>query len=265
MQIKKYSVPAHKINHVFITHLHGDHYLGLMGLLFSMHLQGRTNELHLYSQPGLDEIITLQLKHSRSSLNFKVIFHAIVDSEASTCVFDDDTVRVMTIPLTHKVSCTGFLFEEKKKQRRINKDVLPEGILLQHIAQLKSGKDVMHEDGSILYKNEAYTLPPRPSYSYAYCSDTMYDEKIVPIIQGVDLLYHESTFTNEHGDKAALTLHSTAQQAARIAKQAGVKHLLLGHFSARYKELDLLLSEATKEFQNCSLAQEGETIDLATL
>jgi ribonuclease Z len=229
-----------------------------------MHLQKRTNDLHLYSQPGLDEIITLQLKYSRSSLNYRLVFHPILENEP-TCLFEDEKVSVFTIPLTHKVPCTGFLFTEKKKPQRINKEVLPKGILLQHIAQLKMGKDVFNPDGSILYKNEKYTLPPKTSYAYAYCSDTLYDEKIVSQIEGIDLLYHESTFMSAHQDKAAMTLHSTAQQAAQIAKQAKVKHLILGHFSARYKELDALLAEATKEFQNCTLAKEGETIDLADL
>lgn len=264
MQIKRYSIPAHKIDRIFISHLHGDHYLGITGLLFSMHLQKRTNDLHLYSQPGLDEIITLQLKHARSSLNYKVIFHRIPET-ASTCLFEDEKLSVFTIPLTHKVPTTGFLFIEKAKPRRINKAVLPEGILLEHIAQLKQGRDVLNPDGSVLYKNEAYTLSPKHSYSYAYCSDTLYDEKIVAQITGVDLLYHEATFMTEHRDKAAITLHSTAQQAALIARQANVKQLLLGHFSARYKELDLLLAEAVAEFKNCRLANEGETIDLAGL
>ena len=264
MQLKRYSIPVHKIDRIFISHLHGDHYLGLTGLLFSMHLQKRTNDLHIYSQPGLDEIITLQLKHSRSSLNYKVVFHPIL-KEKSTCLFEDDKVSVTTIPLMHKISCTGFLFAEKEKPRRINKAVLPDGILLEHIAQLKSGKDVLNSDGSVLYQNKAYTLPPKHAYSYAYCSDTMYREQIVEQITGIDLLYHEATFMTEHEDKAAITLHSTAQQAALIARKANVKQLLMGHFSARYKELDLLLAGATAEFQNSRLATEGETIDLADL
>ncbi len=264
IQIKRFGVPLHKIDRIFISHLHGDHYLGLTGLLFSMHLQKRTNDLHIYSQPGLDEIIILQLKYSRSSLNFKLIFHPIVD-KAPTCLFEDNKISVFTIPLTHKIPCTGFLFTEKKNQRRIDKSVLPKGMKLQHIAQLKLGHDVLHPDGSILYKNEAYTLPPRDSYSYAYCSDTLYDEKIVKQITGVDLLYHEATFMTEHMDKAEITLHSTARQAAEIAKKANAKHLMLGHFSARYKELESLRAEAAEEFQNCRLAIEGETTDLADL
>ena len=147
----------------------------------------------------------------------------------------------------------------------INKECLQDSMKPEHIAQLKLGKDVYNSDGSILYKNDVYTLPPKPSYSYAYCSDTLYDEKILDQIAGVDLLYHEATFMNEHADKAAITLHSTAEQAARMAKKANVKLLLLGHFSARYKTLEPLLAEAVKEFQNTSLAIEGETIELQNL
>jgi len=261
MQLKRFSVPAHKINHIFISHLHGDHYLGLTGLLFSMHLQRRTSDLHIYSQPGLDEIITLQLKFSKSSLNYNIVFHPII-SDTPCTLFEDDTISVQAIPLRHKVPCTGFIFREKPKQRKINKEKLEKDMLLQHIAQLKLGRDVYEESGNLLYKNEEYTLPPRHSYSYAYCSDTVYDESLIGQLNDIDLLYHEATFMNEHADKAAITLHSTALQAARIAKQAKAKHLVLGHFSARYKELDELLSEAIVEFPNSQLAIEGQTIDL---
>lgn len=263
MQLKKYSIPFHKINHIFISHLHGDHYLGLMGLLFSMHLLKREDDMNLYGPVGLDEIITLQLKYSKSSLNFRINFH-VIRPNSSITLFEDEGVTVSAFPLNHKIPCSGFIIKERPKPRRIDKEKLPAGILLQHIALLKQGKDVMNEDGTILYRNEDYTLHPRPSHSYAYCSDTMYDESIVPHISGVSLLYHESTFTMEHADKAAETLHSTALQAARIAKKAKAGRLLLGHFSARYKELEPLLQEAQSEFGNTALAIEGETFDLTT-
>ena len=263
-QLKRFSIPTHKIDKIFISHLHGDHYLGLMGLLFSMHLNRRTNDLHLYSQPGLDQIITLQLKYSKSVLNYKLIFHPIPEGN-SVCLYEDKSLTVDTIPLKHKVPCTGFLFREKEKPRRIDKDKLPKNILLEHIAQLKSGKDVFNEEGDLLYKNTEYTLPPRPSHSFAYCSDTAYDENIVAQIKGVDLLYHEATFMQEHMDKAVMTLHSTTLQAATIASLAKVKCLLIGHYSARYKELDALQLEAATVFQNTKLAIEGETIDLEKL
>lgn len=261
MQLKKFDVPIHKVDRIFISHLHGDHYLGLMGLLFSMHLQKRSNDLHIYSQKGLDEIIILQLKYSKSSLNYKLVFHVVPSAEPDV-LFEDEFISVQSIPLTHKIACTGFIVREKIKPRRMDKEALPEGILLQHIAQLKLGKDVFQPDGSILYKNEDYTLPPRPSYTYAYCSDTVYSEEIIPWIKDVDLLYHEATFMTEHANKAAETLHTTALQAAHIAAKAGVKKLILGHFSARYKELDPLLDEARAAFENTQLAIEGETFDL---
>lgn len=263
-QLKRFSIPSQKIDKIFISHLHGDHYLGLMGLLFSMHLNRRTNDLHLYSQPGLDQIITLQLKYSKSALNYKLIFHPIPSGE-SVCLYEDKTIIVHTIPLKHKVPCTGFLFQEKTKQRKINKDVLPTGMLLAHIAQLKMGHDIYNDEGELLYKNQDYTLPPRPSYSFAYCSDTAYDENIAQQIKDVDLLYHEATFMQEHEDKAAITLHSTTLQAAKIASLAKVKCLLIGHYSARYKELGALQTEAASVFKNTKLAIEGETIDLEKL
>ena len=264
MQLKKFSIPFHKIEAIFISHLHGDHYLGLMGLLFSMHLLKRTEELHLYGQPGLDEIILLQLKYSKSVLNFKIVFHAIAQGK-SEILYENDSLTIQSIPLTHKIATSGFLFREKPKPRKINKDTLPPDIKLQHIALLKQSKDVFNEDGSLLYKNEEYTLNPSPSYSYAYCSDTAFDENLVQYLNGVDLLYHEATFMTEHSDKAKDTLHSTALQAARIARKSGVKKLIIGHFSARYKDLNPLLAEACAEFEQTQLAIEGETFDLGTV
>jgi ribonuclease Z len=261
MQLMKYQLPYHKIHSIFISHLHGDHYLGLMGLLFSMHLQRRSNDLHLYSHRGLDEIILLQLKFSSSVLNFKLIFH-LLEPDSQHVIVDDDVYSVESIPLRHKIPCSGFLFREKKKPRRIDKEKLPPGILLQHIAVLKTGQDVLDDQGNVLYKNEDFTLPPRHSFSYAYCSDTRYHEEIVKQIQGIDLLYHEATFMEEEQDKASETLHSTARQAAMIAKDALVDRLLVGHFSARYRELDPLLQEAQSVFPATELASEGKIIEL---
>jgi len=254
-------VPYHRIHHIFISHLHGDHYLGLMGLLFTMHLLRREHELHLYAPRGLDEIITLQLKHSKSALRFPLIFHCS-EPDKQTLLFEDDALTVESIPLIHKIPCCGFLFREKTKPYRIDKEKLPDGILLQHIVLLKSGKDVFDDRGNLLYKYEDFTLPPHPSFSYAYCSDTAYTEKISGQIHGVDLLYHEATFMEDEKDKADETKHSTARQAALQAKQSQVKKLLIGHFSARYKELLPVLEEAQSIFPETKLAIEGETIDL---
>ena len=263
MQLGRYQVPFHKINHIFISHLHGDHYLGLMGLLFSMHLQKRKNELHLYSAVGLDEIIILQLKHSRSTLNYTIIYHPF-DPNKQTLLWEDDVISVETIPLLHKIPCAGFLFKEKMKTRRMDKNKLNDGLLLQHIVSLKAGMDIRNEAGEIIYRNEEYTLPPRPSFSYAYCSDTAYNENLIEQITGTDLLYHEATFMEDERSKATQTKHSTASDAARIAKAASVKKLVIGHFSGRYKDLDPLLNEARVIFPETWLAIEGETFELET-
>src|SRR5687768_17129506 len=193
MQLMRYQANMHRINHILITHLHGDHYLGLMGLIFTMHLLRRTNDLHLYSHRGLDEIITAHLKHSHSVPSFKLIFHQL-EKDLQETIFQDDSLSVETIPLAHKIPCTGFLFREKVKPRRIDKDKLPEGLSIHQIANLKKGHDVVDANGIILYRNEELTLPPRRSRSYAYCSDTAYDESIIDLIRGVDILYHEATF-----------------------------------------------------------------------
>jgi len=258
MQLGRFEIPIHKITDIFISHLHGDHYLGLTGLLFSMHLRKRQVDLHLYSPPGLNEIILLQLKYSKSVLNYKIIFH-VYNPEEKQVLMEDDVLTVETIPLVHKLACAGFLFEEKEKPRRIDKTKLGSPLLLQHLVILKKGEDIFREDGSVLHRNKDFTLDPTPSYSYAYCSDTAFTEKIVEQIKGVDLLYHEATFMEEEIGKAIETKHSTAKQAAEIARLSGAKKLLLGHFSARYRELEPLLAEAVSIFPSTSLAIEGQT------
>jgi ribonuclease Z len=261
MQLMRYQIPIHKIDHIFISHLHGDHYLGLMGLLFSMHLQRRVNDLHLYSQKGLDEIILLQLKYSKSSLNFNIIFHSF-DANQINLLLDEEVFTVHTIPLNHKLACAGFLFREKSKPRKINKEKLKEGMLLQHIALLKTGADVIDDQGNLLYLNQEYTLPPQPSFSYAFCSDTAWNEKMMEQLHRIDLLYHEATFMEAEKDKAMETKHSTAAEAAMMAKKCEVGKLIVGHFSARYRELEPLLLEARGIFNNTELAIEGNTFEL---
>jgi ribonuclease Z len=262
MQLMKLQANMHRINHIMISHLHGDHYLGLVGLIFTMHLLRRTNELHLYSHPGLDEIITSQFRHSKSAPHFKIIFHRL-QPNVREIIYEDDALTVETIPLRHKLVCSGFLFKEKTKPRRINKEKLPSGLLIQQIAGLKLGRDVADEEGTILYKNEDLTYPPRISRTYAYCSDTAYEESLIDIVRNVDLLFHEATFTSDEEAKANETLHSTAAQAATIALKANVKQLIIGHFSARYKDLTPVLEEAKNVFPSTSLAIEGETFSVA--
>jgi ribonuclease Z len=257
MQLMKYQANLFRINHIFISHLHGDHYLGLMGLIFTMHLLRRTNDLHIYSHRGLDDVITAQLRCSQSSTNFKMIFHTLNDG-ISNIIYEDEVLTVETVPLIHRLPCSGFIFREKEKPRRIDKEKLPSGLLIQQIANLKKGFDVVDEDGNILYKNTDLTYSPRRSRSYAYCSDTAYNENLIEKLKNINLLYHEATFSSDEESKATETLHSTAAQAATIALKAEVDTLLLGHFSARYRELDPILEEAKKIFANVKLAVEGE-------
>ena len=219
IQLINYKIRRSRISHIFISHLHGDHYLGLMGLIFTMHLQRRINDLHVYSHRGLDEIITSHLRYSRSSPNFKIVFH-LLEKGVKRIIFEDDAMTVETIPLSHKIRCSGFLFREKVKPRRIDKSKLPEGLLIQELAGLKVGRDIVDDFGTIRYTNESLTLPPRKSRSYAYCSDTVFDDGLVAQIMNVDLLYHEATFMTEEESKAMETKHSTAKQAATIARLA---------------------------------------------
>ncbi len=259
MQLSKFKIRPNRIHYIFISHLHGDHYLGLTGLISTMHLHKRTDDLYLYGPIGLAEIITLQLKYSDTRLNYRICFHEI-DTEARKVILENDWLTVETIPLIHRINCAGFLFREKPKRHRLRKDVLPNGISLVNLIILKKGLDVMDEEGNVLMKNEDFTLPPRKSRSYAYCSDTRYNEAIVPQIQAVDLLYHESTFLDDEAVRAGETFHSTAKQAATIARLAKVKKLVLGHYSSRYQELHPFQEEAEAIFTPAVLAIEGHRI-----
>jgi ribonuclease Z len=262
MQLMRFGASYHRINHIFISHLHGDHYLGLMGLIFTMHLQRRAADLHLYSHRGLDEIITTQLRYSRSAPSFRIVFHRL-EKDAQGIIYEDDAITVETIPLVHKIRSSGFLFKEKPKPRRIDKTRLPQGLLIRQLAGLKRGDDVVDDAGNILYRNADLTLPPRRSRSYAYCSDTAYVERIAEQVKGVDILYHEATFTMDDEPRARETLHSTAAQAATIALKADAGKLVLGHFSARYKELEPILDEARRIFPESHLALEGVEFSIA--
>lgn len=256
MQLMRFDLNYHRINHIFISHLHGDHFLGLMGLLFTLHLQRRVADLHLYGHRGLDEIIITQLRYSQSAPSFKIIFHHI-DPDEQKVIFEDDIITVETIPLKHKLPCSGFLFKEKLKPRRIDKTQLPEGLKLQQMAALKRGEDITDDEGNLLYTNASLTFAPKKSRSYAYCSDTCYNQEMVNQIRNTDLLYHEATFTQDEIAKAIETKHSTAAQAASIAKEAEVQQLIIGHFSARYRDLTPIQEEAKAIFPNTQLALEG--------
>ena len=257
-----FKAKAQRINHIFISHLHGDHYLGLMGLIYTMHLLKRTKDLMIYGQKGLKEIIVTQLKYSDSKLNYKLHFFELQKGK-SELLFEDKILEISSFPLNHRIPCSGFLFKEKPKPLRLSKEMLPEDISLANIAKLKKGEDVYDTDGNLLYKNSEYTLSPRKSRSYAFCSDTLYDESIIPYIKGVDILYHEATFLADKHPWAELTFHSTTHQAGEIAKKAGVGQLVIGHYSARYKDLAPFISETKEIFENSILSVEGDTISIS--
>jgi ribonuclease Z len=281
-QIVKFNLQdkVKNINHIFISHLHGDHYYGLIGLLSTMNMLGRENDLYLYSPRELAEVIIVQAKASYMNFAFKIIFKETISENIvynsnsndkhykSDLLFENEKLTVTTIPLNHRIPCTGFLFKEKPKKYRINKEKINEQIAkkiplpIDAIKTLLQGYNVLDKNGIMLYSVQDYTLPPKKSDSYAFCSDTCYDERIVEIIKNVDLLYHESTFLEEDAERAKATFHSTAKQAANIAKLANVSSLLLGHFSARYKEIDAFLEEAKTIFHNVKLSTEGETFSI---
>jgi len=257
MQINRYRFRLNKINYIFISHLHGDHYLGLVGLISTMHLFGRSKELYLFGPPGLAEIITTQLKYSETVLNYKIIFQEL-DTKQSSLILTTDKFTVTTIPLVHRIKCCGFLFRETARKHKIRKDLLPDNTPLLTIANLKKGLDIVDDEGTIIYKNSDYTVPPRRTYSYAFMSDTAYSETYLDLIRGTDLLYHESTFLEEMKPRARETFHTTALEAGLFASKAQVGRLIIGHFSSRYRELGPLLEEAQSVFPNTHLALEGE-------
>lgn len=261
LRLKKAQVRINHIDHIFISHLHGDHYFGLIGLLSTMHLFGRKKELDLICPSPLKQIIDLQLEHSETRLNFQINY-VFTDKIEGSRVFENKDITVDGFPLKHGIFCRGFIFREKAKPRKILKNKLPSDMSIEDIARLKNGEDIMDKKGRILYTNDELTTDPPAPRSYAYCSDTKYDESLIPIINGVDLLYHEATFMKDMEQRAIDTFHSTAEQAALLARKAGVGKLLLGHFSVRYKELTPLLYEAQTVFKNTELAIEGEFFEI---
>lgn len=256
LQLKKYGAKISKIDHIVISHLHGDHFYGLIGLLSTMHLYGRTKELVLIGPPGLAEIITIQLRYSETRLNFHIDFHEWAPDQVET-VIDHQKFTVSTIPLDHRIPCSGYLFKEKPKRRRIDKEKIDRKLTPIQLKQLKDGEDVVDEDGNLLFKNREVTMDPARQFSYAYCSDTAYKPDIIPIIEDADILYHEATFMEDMKDRAHQTYHSTATEAATIAREAKAGQLLIGHFSTRYKNLSPVLEEARKTFEHTELAKEG--------
>ena len=261
VQLRKNKIKFSKINQVFISHLHGDHFFGLIGLISTFSLLGRTTDLHIYGPKGIKEIILLQLRLSNSWTNYDLYFHEL-ESEKSETIFEDDKVVVTTIPLKHRVYTNGFLFQEKVGERKLNMDsILNHEIESCYYQKIKNGKDIPLEDGRII-PNSILTFDPIQPKSYAFCSDTVYHEAILPIIENVTVLYHEATFLDSEEGLANKTLHSTAKQAARIALKANVKQLILGHYSTRYESITLFKKEAETIFPDVLLADDGKTFEL---
>ncbi|MCC6726242.1 MAG: ribonuclease Z [Saprospiraceae bacterium] len=255
MRMSDFSIPRHKIQQIFISHLHGDHVFGLPGLLFSYDLNGRQTPLHIYAPHGLEAMVAAQLRPG-GSLSYPLHFH-VVDTQSSNLVFENETVTVQAIPLKHGIPTVGYVFREKPRPLNIRSEKIAEHQLsIPQIKAAKSGEDVLLENG-ILLRNAELTLPPAPLCSYAFLTDTMADDSVLPYIEGVSLLYHDTTFCDDFAENAALTMHSTARQAAELARKAGVGQLICGHYSSRYRELGVFLEEAKPIFENTVLGEEG--------
>jgi len=256
IQMIRYKIRRSKISHIFISHLHGDHYFGLVGLINSFSLLSHQQEMHVYAPTPLQQIIEMQLRVADTQLCYPLHFHTI--NEAATLV-DNDKVLIKCFRTNHRIECYGFSFHEKKNPRKLNPDKAKEyGIPISFYDQLKDGQDYTHSDGSVV-KNEWVTEDVPPGKTYAFCADTKYDESIIPHIQDADLIYHETTYLDALRERAEGRFHSTTRQAAEIAKRANVKKLLIGHFSSKYDTLEEFEQEAREVFLNTELALEGVT------
>ena len=260
VQLRRNKIKFSKINHIFISHLHGDHFFGLIGTISTFALLGRTTDLHIYGPKGVKEIITLQLRLSNSWTTYGLLFHEL-ESNQSEVIFEDNKVVVKTIPLKHRVYTNGFLFQEKPGERKLNVEAVQEhNIHTAYYQKIKNGGDITLDDGTVI-ENKKLSFDPILPMSYAFCSDTVYNEDIIPIIENVDVLYHESTFLQSEEALARKTLHSTAKEAATIALRANVKQLVLGHYSTRYEGIERFKEEAETVFSNVLLGDDGRIFE----
>ncbi|MFT5821893.1 MAG: ribonuclease Z [Crocinitomix sp.] len=256
LQLRRFKVKFQRIQFIFISHLHGDHFLGIFGLISSMSLLGRTNKLQIYGPDGLEEIVRHQFKLSQVYLSYDLEF-IVIDCKEKALVFEDNSIEIYAFPLKHRVKCHGFLFQEKPRPSKMNKVKIKKyGLTLEEILAARRGEDVIRETGTLL--NEELTHGIEKCLSYAYCTDTRFVAKLPEWIEGASLLYHEATFTKDHTDRAKATGHSTAEDAATIAKEAKVEQLILGHFSSRYKDTECLLVEAKAVFDNVKCVEDGD-------
>ena len=261
LQLRRSKLKFTRLNHIFISHLHGDHCFGLMGLISTFGLLGRTATLHIYAHKELERLLAPQLEFFCKGMTYNVAFHAIDPSKAEV-IYDDRSVSVSTIPLKHRMPTCGFLFQEKKTPNHIIRDMVDfYQVPVFELNRIKNGEDYVCPDGTIV-PNHRLTRPSAPARSYAYCSDTICLPSIIPQIQGVDLLFHEGTFAQADAARAKETFHTTAMQAAQIARDAQVRQLIIGHFSARYEDENILLQEAKTIFPNTLLAKENLIIQI---
>ena len=261
LQMRKLGVRMSKLHSIFISHLHGDHVFGLPGLISSLGLLGRTAELTIYAHQEIEQFLYPFLNFFCNNLSYNVRL-VLLRRKGYNLIYENRSICIYTFPLKHRIATNGFLFKEKEKQRHIKREMIDfYNIPIRNINEIKNGADFTTSDGKII-ANDRLTTPADPIRSYAYCSDTAYDESIVPYIKDVDVLYHEATFAESELARANKTGHSTARQAAEIAKLAEVKKLVIGHFSSRYTNLTPLLEEAQAVFPNTELAKEGKIIEL---
>ena len=261
IQLRRSRIHFSKIIAVFISHLHGDHCFGLPGMISTFGMTGRTAPLHIYAPAAFEPILDQTLSFFCQGLEFKVVFHA-VDTTQNKVVYEDRSLTVETIPLQHRIDCCGYLFREKPILPHIRRDMIDfYKIPISQINNIKAGADWVTAEGEVI-ANSRLTTPAEPARSYAYCSDTRYIKTLHELVKGVSTLYHESTYSTEDAERARLYWHSTSQDAAKVARDASVGKLLLGHFSARYNNESQLLEEAKEIFPNSYLTREGATFDI---
>jgi ribonuclease Z len=260
VQLRKNKIRFSRINHIFISHLHGDHLYGLIGLVSTFMLLNRTTDLHIYGPKGIKELINLQLRLSNSWTNYGLFFHEL-ELKESEVIYEDEKVIVKTIPLKHRIYTNGFLFQEKIGERKLDLNAVQNYEIDKcYYQKIKNGSDITLEDGRVI-ENSKLSFDPIPPMGYAFCSDTAYDESIIPIINEVDVLYHEATFLDSEEALAGKTMHSTAKEAATIALKANAKQLVLGHYSTRYENIELFKEQAETIFSNVLLADDGKSFE----
>ncbi len=261
VQLRRLKIKFSRIRHVFISHLHGDHFFGLVGLISTFRLLGREADLNIYGPKGIKKAITLQLKLGKSWTNYSLLFHEL-KSNRSQLIFEDEKITVHTIPLDHRIYTNGFLFKEKIGERKLNIDAVRKAnVDMSYYQKIKQGSDVLNKKGDLI-PNDELTFDPDPAKSYAFCSDTVYFKGYIEQIKKVTVLYHESTFLEEHEYLCQRTKHCTATHAATIAKEAEVSKLILGHYSTRYKSIEYFKEEAQQVFDNVVLADDGKIFEL---